>query len=177
MMPVRNADSTCLPSAQAGEVQAISLRWSVRELRQNIKSDLYQQAKARGELVTTMPLSAGVAVSNFPELPEPSEAFKDVYHWDFLKLSPSYTERQLEDALIASVERLLMELGPDFYLGGRQQKMIIDACLCACLCVPHADRPSATTSIKSEFCFVRYYPLFCSALSSHPPHNRFSSEG
>jgi len=29
-------------------------------------------------------------------------------------------------ALRASVERLLMELGPDFYLGGRQQKMIID---------------------------------------------------
>jgi len=98
------------------EVQAIRSGWSVRELRQNIKSDLYQQAKARGELVTTMPL----------ELPEPSEAFKDVYHWDFLSLSPSYTERELEDALIASVERLLMELGPDFYLGGRQQKMIID---------------------------------------------------
>lgn len=66
--------------------------------------------------MTTMPL----------ELPEPSEVFKDVYHWDFLPLSPSYTERQLEDALIASVEQLLMELGPDFYLGGRQQKMIID---------------------------------------------------
>jgi len=101
------------------EVQAIRSGWSVRELRQNIRSDLYQQAKASGELVTTMPL----------ELPEPSEVFKDVYHWDLgdvLSLSPSYTERQLEDALIASVEQLLMELGPDFYLGGRQQKMIID---------------------------------------------------
>jgi len=98
------------------EVQAIRGRWSVRELRKNILSDLYQQAKVSGELVTTMPL----------ELPFPSEAFKDVYQWDFLKLKPSYTERELEDALIASVERLLLELGPDFYLGGRQQKMIID---------------------------------------------------
>lgn len=98
------------------ELQAIRSRWSVRELRDKIKEDLYQQASESGEMVTRVPL----------ELPDKSEAFKDVYRWDFLELEPSYTERQLEDALIKSVERLLMELGPDFYLGGRQQKMMID---------------------------------------------------
>lgn len=100
------------------EIQAIQNNWSVRELRAQIKSGLYQRNSAEGGLTITrrLPLK--------PILPE--QVFKDTYTFDFLELQSGYSERALEEALLCNVEKLLLEFGTDFSLAGRQRKIIID---------------------------------------------------
>jgi len=100
------------------EIQAIQNTWSVRELRAQIKSGLYQRSLEEGGLTITrrLPLK--------PILPE--QVFKDTYTFDFLELQSGYSERALEEALLSNVEKLLLEFGTDFSLAGRQRKIIID---------------------------------------------------
>lgn len=68
----------------------------------------------------------GAAPSNFAEVmaPEDSELVKelvkDPYDFEFAGLSVRVSERELEDGLVANVERLLTELGRGFALYGRQ---------------------------------------------------------
>lgn len=101
------------------EIQAINNNWGRNKLREQIKLNIYQQAKKDGqiEVITKLPL----------RLPEPEEVFKDTYHFDFLGLEEGHSEQELEDALINRIVRTLLELGHGFYFGGRQKKITIDA--------------------------------------------------
>jgi predicted nuclease of restriction endonuclease-like (RecB) superfamily len=71
-------------------------------------------------------LRQGKAVSNFQKtLPPPQsdlaqQITKDPYVFDFLNLRESANERAVEDALMAHVEKFLLELGVGFALVGRQ---------------------------------------------------------
>lgn len=56
----------------------------------------------------------------------PDLVFKSPYFLDFAGLSSSYSERNLEDALIATIEQFIMELGAGFSFVERQKRMIID---------------------------------------------------
>ena len=47
----------------------------------------------------------------------PDMVFRDPYVLDFLKLEGSYSEKDLESALIAHLQRFLTELGGDFSFG------------------------------------------------------------
>jgi len=99
------------------EAQTVRHAWSVRQLREEITGPLYERtASAERRAVTTAFLPA-VA---------PDQAFRDVYDFDFLRLPPAYSEQDLEAALLRDVEKLLLELGPDFALLARQQKLVID---------------------------------------------------
>ena len=100
------------------ELQTIQNSWSVRELRKNIQSDLYKR---------TINENAPAIVTSTPPIPIPPEQiFKDTYNFDFLELQEGYSEKQLEDGLLANVEKLLLEFGCDFSLVGRQRKIVID---------------------------------------------------
>jgi len=74
-------------------------------------------------------LRQGNAVSNFQKtLPPPQsdlaqQITKDPYVFDFLDLRESANERTVEDALMAHVEKFLLELGVGFALVGRQVHM------------------------------------------------------
>ncbi|MCK4492079.1 MAG: DUF1016 family protein [Candidatus Altiarchaeales archaeon] len=100
------------------ESQTIQNMWGVRELREQIQGKLYNRAKSEGKLTITM------QVPSKPAIPE--QVFKDIYHFDFLRLEEGYTETELERGLISNTEKLLLEFGSDFSLSGRQRKIIID---------------------------------------------------
>ncbi|MFH1431707.1 MAG: PDDEXK nuclease domain-containing protein [archaeon] len=100
------------------ELQIIHNMWSVRELKKQIQNNAYERARRAGKLTITLPVPLK------PTLPE--DIFKDIYHFDFLKLDGGYAESDLEDGLISNIEKLLLEFGSDFSLSGRQRKIIID---------------------------------------------------
>lgn len=71
----------------------------------------------------------GKAVSNFAvALPEPDsdlaqEITKDPYCFDFIALTPKYREKELKDAMMAHIEKFLLELGQGFMLVGREYRL------------------------------------------------------
>ena len=78
---------------------------------------------------TQLHLRQGKALSNFATaLPEPDsdlaqEVTKDPYCFDFAALTPKYREKELKDAMMAHVERFLLELGQGFMLVGREYRL------------------------------------------------------
>lgn len=74
----------------------------------------------------------GGAVTNFAAtLPAPDsdlarEVPKDPYLFDFLTLAGDATERDVEDQLVAHVQRFLLELGAGFAFVGRQVHLEVD---------------------------------------------------
>jgi predicted nuclease of restriction endonuclease-like (RecB) superfamily len=92
--------------------QTITHGWSRNILALQIKSAAYEQR--------------GKAIHNFhATLPPPqsdlaAQVLKDPYIFDFLTLAEPFRERELELALLAHVEKLLLELGQGFAFVGRQ---------------------------------------------------------
>ncbi len=56
----------------------------------------------------------------------PDMVFKSPYFLDFTGLKGMYSEKNLEDSLIVSLEQFIMELGVGFSFVERQKRMIID---------------------------------------------------
>jgi predicted nuclease of restriction endonuclease-like (RecB) superfamily len=86
-------------------------------LTHQIESNLYQRQ--------------GKAISNFQAtLPAPhsdlaNQTLKDPYIFDFLSLTESHNEKELENALVEHVTRFLLELGAGFSYLGKQYKLEI----------------------------------------------------
>jgi predicted nuclease of restriction endonuclease-like (RecB) superfamily len=55
----------------------------------------------------------------------PDLVFRDPYLLDFLGLEDTYSERDLEAAILRELERFLLELGTDFSFIARQKRMTI----------------------------------------------------
>ena len=78
---------------------------------------------------TQLHLRQGKAVSNFAvALPESDsdlaqEVTRDPYCFDFIALTPKYRERELKDAMMAHIEKFLLELGQGFMLVGREYRL------------------------------------------------------
>jgi predicted nuclease of restriction endonuclease-like (RecB) superfamily len=56
----------------------------------------------------------------------PDMVFRDLYILDFLNLSDSYSERDLETAILRDIEAFLLEMGSGFSFVARQKRMVID---------------------------------------------------
>lgn len=52
--------------------------------------------------------------------------FRDPYVLDFLELSDTYSERDLENAILNALEKFILELGKDFYFVARQKRITLD---------------------------------------------------
>ena len=82
---------------------------------------------------TQLHLRQGKAVSNFAAaLPEPDsdlaqEVTKDPYCFDFVALTPKCREKELKDAMMAHIEKFLLELGQGFMLVGREYRLEVGA--------------------------------------------------
>lgn len=100
---------------------AISGCWSSRELERQIGSMLYERAalsRRSDQLAAELPDKGDALV--------PYDAtFRDPYILDFLGLQDTYSERDLEAALIHNIERSLLELGSDFCFMGRQRRLTV----------------------------------------------------
>jgi predicted nuclease of restriction endonuclease-like (RecB) superfamily len=56
----------------------------------------------------------------------PDLAFRDPYVLDFLGLADTYSEHDLESAILAELQRFITELGSDFAFLARQKRITID---------------------------------------------------
>ncbi|MDP4820442.1 MAG: PDDEXK nuclease domain-containing protein [Saprospiraceae bacterium] len=56
----------------------------------------------------------------------PDLVFRDPYFLDFLGLKDTYSEKDLETAIIAELQRFITELGNDFAFLARQKRITID---------------------------------------------------
>ena len=95
--------------------KAVENGWSRAILALQIESGLHtRQGKAVTNFKTTLPA---------PQSDLAQQITKDPYIFDFLNLRDEANERAVEDALLAHVEKFLLELGVGFALVGRQVHM------------------------------------------------------
>ena len=94
--------------------KAIENGWSRNVMVHQIESNLYERMLLEGK------------THNFSQtLPDKNselaaETLKDPYIFDFLNLSESYLEKELEDSLVENITKFLLELGKGFAYVGRQ---------------------------------------------------------
>jgi predicted nuclease of restriction endonuclease-like (RecB) superfamily len=97
-------------------------------VRETVKNG-WSRAVLLNFLDTKLHERQGKAVSNFAiALPKPDsdlaqEMTKDPYCFDFAALTPKYREKELKDAMMAHIERFLLELGQGFMLVGREYRL------------------------------------------------------
>lgn len=99
------------------EIEAINNNWSLKELNRQFDTGLYQRLVLSRDKEEVKKLSThGQLIEN------PKDIIKDPYILEFLGLEemPSYSENQLETAIIVHIEKFIMELGKGFLFQGRQ---------------------------------------------------------
>lgn len=108
------------------EKECIASRWSVRELKRQLDSSLYERLLlSRGaenkEEVKRL-------AEKGQEIEKPEDILKDPYVFEFVGLpeNKAVLESDLEDALINHIEKFLLELGKGFMYVGRQQRITFD---------------------------------------------------
>lgn len=105
------------------EVEAIKGNWSVRELKRQIESLLYE----RMGLSTDKKLSLQ-SLENKKEIYNPLDIIKNPYILEFtgLQEKASYSENDLENALLNHIEEFLLELGTGFCFEAKQKRISIE---------------------------------------------------
>ena len=99
-------------------------KWSVRTFRERINSMLYERtaiSKKPEETIKNELQKLGESSQITPDL-----VFRDPYFLDFLNLKDTYSEKDLESAIIAELQRFISELGIDFAFLARQKRITID---------------------------------------------------
>ena len=99
-------------------------RWSVRTLRSKIDGMLFERTA-----ISKKP--ADLAKQELAKLQEedqlsPDLVFRDHYVLDFLGLKDTYSEKDLEAAILSELEKFILELGVGFTFVTRQKRMVID---------------------------------------------------
>lgn len=105
------------------EVECSKSRWSVRELRRQIESSLFERlllsnGDTNKEKVLELALKGN-------EISKPEDFVKDPYVFEFLGLPENkpMMESDLEEALVRQIENFLLELGKGFMFIGTQQRI------------------------------------------------------
>ena len=99
-------------------------RWSVRTLRQKISGMLFERTALSRKPVE-------LAKQELIKLREedkltPDLVFRDPYFLDFLGLKDTYSEKDLETAILRELEAFILELGIGFSFVARQKRMTVD---------------------------------------------------
>ncbi len=105
------------------EKECSSAKWSVRELRRQIQSSLFERlllsnGNANKQKVLDLALKGN-------EISKPEDIVKDLYVFEFLGLPENkpVTESDIEEALVKQIEKFLLELGKGFMFVGTQQQI------------------------------------------------------
>ncbi len=98
--------------------------WSVRTLRERKKSMLYERTA-----ISKKP--DGTIKNELAELTEENKMsldmfYRDPYVLDFLGLKDTYSERDLENAILVQLEKFILEMGSDFAFLARQKHFVLD---------------------------------------------------
>jgi predicted nuclease of restriction endonuclease-like (RecB) superfamily len=103
---------------------AASERWSIRQLRKEIDGMLFERTA-----IATKPdelIKKELSTLRDNDVMSPDLVFKSPYFLEFTGLKGMYSERSLEDSLVAHLEQFIIELGNGFTFVARQKRMIID---------------------------------------------------
>ena len=108
------------------EKEAVNSGWSVRELKRQIESSLYERlllssGDANKEKVLSL-AQKGI------EIAQPADIIRDPYVFEFLGIPENkpYMESDLERALVMQIEKFLLELGRGFMFVGTQQRITLN---------------------------------------------------
>lgn len=108
------------------EKEAINSGWSIRELKRQISTSLYErlllsEGKANKETVLAL-AEKGI------EMTKPVDIIKDPYVFEFLGIPENkpMLESDLEKALVGQIEKFLLELGRGFMFVGTQQRITLN---------------------------------------------------
>lgn len=98
--------------------------WSVRTLRQKIQSMLFERTALSKKPDTLIRQELDTLKDE--DTLTPDLVFRDPYILDFLRLADTYSEKDLEAAILREIEAFLLELGAGFCFVERQKRMQID---------------------------------------------------
>lgn len=99
-------------------------KWSVRNLQEKIDSMLYERTAISKKPEETIKASLD-KLKNQDSI-NPDLVFRDPYFLDFLGLSDTYSEKDLEDSILNELQKFIGELGSDFAFLARQKRIGID---------------------------------------------------
>lgn len=105
------------------EIEATSSNWSLRELKRQFDSALYERLSlSKDKEKVKLLAQQGQVIEN------PSDIVKDPYVLEFLGLPEKsyYSESELERRLIEKLENFLLELGKGYTFVGRQVRLTFD---------------------------------------------------
>ena len=97
--------------------KTIENNWSRAVLQNWLDTDLYER---QGKAITNFALTLPAPQSDLAQ-----EMTRDPYSFDFLTIRAQYDEKELKDALMENVQRLLMELGAGFAFVGREYRLVV----------------------------------------------------
>ena len=103
---------------------AAAERWSKRMLQSKIDGMLYERTAISGKPEEF--IKKELSILRDDNVMSPDLVFKSPYFLEFTGLKGFYSEKTLEDCLVAHLEQFLIELGNGFCLVARQKRMIID---------------------------------------------------
>lgn len=98
--------------------------WSVRQLRERIGSMLFERTAISKKPEET--IWHDLQLLRDEQKLTPELVFRDPYFLDFLGLKDTYSEKDLETAIIAELQRFILEMGNDFAFLARQKRITID---------------------------------------------------
>ena len=101
------------------EIEATQQQWSVKQLKRQVGSSLYERLALSRDKDEVMRLAReGQTVE------KPSDIIKNPITLEFLGLKPdaAYTESNLEKAIISKLQQFLLELGKGFLFEARQKR-------------------------------------------------------
>lgn len=108
------------------EKETINSGWSIRELKRQISTSLYERlllSEGKTNKSTVLALAEkGIEMST------PLDIIKDPYVFEFLGMPENkpVLESDLEKALVAQIEKFLLELGRGFMFVGTQQRITLN---------------------------------------------------
>lgn len=99
-------------------------KWSTRTLDNRIKSMLYERTAISKKPEETIANDLELLKKNLKLSPD--LVFRDPYFLDFLGLKNTFSEKDLESAILAELQNFIIELGTDFCFMARQKRITID---------------------------------------------------
>ena len=103
------------------ETECIKCNWSVRELRRQVKTNLFFRSG-----ISQNP--ASLITPSADNRPVPALTIKDPFTFEFLGLDAkdAVSESDLEQALMDHLQEFMLELGEGFCFEARQKRIVID---------------------------------------------------
>lgn len=99
-------------------------KWSVRTFKDRINSLLYERTAISKKPEET--ISKELKQLKDGEAPSSDLVFRDPYVLDFLGLKDTYSEKDLETAILSELQHFITEMGTDFAFLARQKRITID---------------------------------------------------